>query len=279
MLGPLEAYADGAVPLGPRKQQSVLALLALSAGRAVGMDDLVDELWPERPPPSAVANVRGYAGRLRRLLASYEPGEDRLTRQGSGYLLRLEPDELDLSTFAAEVAHGREALRRGEHKRAAARFADGLALWRGAVVAGVPRGPLLAARCAVLEDERLTVTEELAEAYLALEQPGEAVALLRDHARAHPTRERAHLLLMRGLHRAGDVAGALAVYAAARSALVEQLGVEPGADLRELHRAILNRGEVAETPAPNAIVTPASEAGNRSGATAAGRVRVHRPPW
>ncbi|HEU4425270.1 MAG TPA: BTAD domain-containing putative transcriptional regulator [Pilimelia sp.] len=251
VLGPLEVDADGAtLSIGTRKRQSVLALLAVNAGRVVGIADLVDELWPDDPPASAVENARGYASGLRRLFEAAEPGRKRLLRQGSGYVLHADQRELDLAAFTADVAAGRDALRRGSPKAAVIHLSDGLALWRGPMVAGLPRGPMLTSRCVAVEEERLAVIEELAEAYLANEQPGEAVSLLRGHVREHPLRERGHLLLIRGLHRVGEAAAALTCYAEARAALAEQLGVEPGPDLQELHRAILNRDPAPGTPPP-----------------------------
>ena len=102
VIGPLEVTADGVVlPLGPRKQQSVLALLALNAGRAVVLNDMIDELWGDDPPASAVPNIRGYAASLRRTLATAEPGRDRLVRTGSGYALHTDIEDIDLSMFSA----------------------------------------------------------------------------------------------------------------------------------------------------------------------------------
>ena len=213
--------------------------------------------WPEGPPASAVANLRGYASGLRRLFEAAEPGRDRLIRQGSGYLLLADPPELDLAVFGAHVAAGRDAVRAGNAKAAVAHLADGLGLWRGAMLAGLTRGPVLAARCTAVEEERLAVVEDLADAHLALDQPGEAVALLREQVRDHPLRERGHILLIRGLDRLGDVAAALAGYTNARTALADQLGIEPGPDLQELHRAILNRESPPETPRA-AVTAPAA---------------------
>ncbi|HEU4421459.1 MAG TPA: BTAD domain-containing putative transcriptional regulator [Pilimelia sp.] len=259
VLGPLEVRADGvALPLGTRKQQIALAVLILNAGRVVRVVDLVDELWPQAPPASAVANARSYAARLRRLFESVEPGRDRLRREPGGYLLRLEPAELDLSVFAAHAAAGRDESRRGEPSLAVARFAAALACWRGRMLAGLGDGPILGPRRAAAEDERLAVTEDLAEARLASDQPGEAVALMREHVRAQPLRERGHLLLMRALYAVGDVAGALSAYAECRAALKEQLGIEPGPPLQDLHRSMLDRDVAVEPPTRPAAASPAA---------------------
>jgi DNA-binding SARP family transcriptional activator/tetratricopeptide (TPR) repeat protein len=241
VLGPLEVRAGGsAVPLGPRKQQIVLAMLAVHAGRVVSLDELVDEVWPDAPPVSAVANVRSYAASIRRQFEAAEDRRGRVVRQGSGYQLNAEPDELDLLAFSSYVVKGREALRSGDLATGVAVLRDAVTYWRGPMLTGLPLGPALAGRAAVVEDERLAITEELAEAQLALDEPEEAVRVLHRHVHLHPLRERAYGLLMKALCRLGDVAGALSAYAEARNALIERLGIEPGAELRRLHRAILD---------------------------------------
>ena len=260
VLGPLEVWANGkALSLGTRKQRTVLALLAVNANRLVSLDELVDELWPETPPASAVANVRSYAANLRRLMESAENAVVRLVRRNASYVLQAHPEELDLLVFRSQRKDGRDALRSGDAAAAAKSFAAARARWRGAMVADLQRGPMLAARCAVLEDEYLGATEDLAEAHLALSEPGEATELLREHVLAHPLREGAQALLMRALDRAGDSAGALSVFAAVRAALVDQLGIEPGPELHNLHQAILNRDPANVAAAPNAVLGAASQ--------------------
>jgi DNA-binding SARP family transcriptional activator/tetratricopeptide (TPR) repeat protein len=247
VLGPLEIRGPGgaALPLGTRKQQAVLAVLAVSANRVVELDELIDEVWPEHPPASAVANVRSYTANLRRLFESAEQGSGRLVRKGSGYLLHAGPDELDLLAFTAEHA---AALRCDDPATAAQRLAKVLAYWRGAMLAGLPRGPLLDARCTAVEDERLSAREELAELQLRLGNPGRAVALLTEHLPAHRLRERAYGILMRALAESGDVPRALRQYRDLRTALVEELGIEPGPELQELHRTILAGEGVSPAP-------------------------------
>jgi DNA-binding SARP family transcriptional activator/tetratricopeptide (TPR) repeat protein len=241
VLGPLEVRVGGApLPLGPRKQQVVLAMLVVQAGQVVSLDELVDEVWPDAPPASAVANVRSYAASIRRSLEAVEGRRDRLVRRGSGYQLSVAPDELDLLAFSSLAAKGRQKLQYADPAAAVIQLRDALAYWRGPLLAGVSLGPALSGASAIAEEERLAVTEELAEARLALDEPDEVVRLLRPHVHMHPLRERAYEVLMKALCRMGDVAGALRTYADARSALVEQLGIEPGAELRRLHRSILD---------------------------------------
>ena len=255
MLGPLEVWANGnALSLGTRKQRTVLALLAVNANRLVSLDELVDEVWPDAPPASAVANVRGYAGNLVRLLQSAEPGRQRLARRGAGYELRAADTEIDLLDFRLAAAQGREAARRDDFATAAVRLSYARERWGGPLLSGVSHGPQLQACAVAVEEEYLATVDQLASVHLALGEVDQAVALLRPHVAAHPLRERAQALLMRGLHRAGDVAGALAVYADARTALVNQLGIEPSRELQELHRTILRRHAELDVPVIDDLV-------------------------
>lgn len=112
LLGPPEVLIDGAsLPLGTPKQQAVLAVLALRADAVVGVSELVDELWPARPPASSVANARGYAANLRRTFEHAAPGSELLTRRGAGYQLLARPEDVDLTMFLAEAQHAVEAWR------------------------------------------------------------------------------------------------------------------------------------------------------------------------
>ena len=114
VLGPLEVWADGvSLPLGTPKQQAVLAMLAVRPGRVDGLEELVDELWPEAPPASAVANTRSYAANLRRAFNQLEPTRDLIARRGSGYQLRIRPDQVDLTAFATECHQAPPGATRG----------------------------------------------------------------------------------------------------------------------------------------------------------------------
>jgi DNA-binding SARP family transcriptional activator len=241
VLGPLELSAGGGqLALGAPKQKAVLALLLARAGTVVPVDDLVDELWQDRPPRSALANVRMYAANLRRLLAP-APGAPVLDKRGPGYVLTVEPAGFDLARFRELVRQGREALGRDDFAAAVDRLDEGLGLWRGRVVADVPAGRLLTGWRVALDAERLAALEDRGQALLGLDAPERAAAAARELLQAEPLRERAHALLIRARYRAGDVAGALAAYDAARRSLVDQLGVEPGEELRRLQLAVLNR--------------------------------------
>lgn len=253
VLGPLEVrVGDDALPLGTRKQQVALASLIMYANRPVPVEDLIDELWPDGPPQSALANVNSYTAGLRRLLRS-DGRSERLTRTGGGIQLNIDDAELDLAGFETETRLGRRAVADGDLDRAAALLGRALDRWAGPLFTGLPRGPLVTARAVVVEEDHLLVAEQLADVHLRRREPGRAVAVLRGHVAAHPLRERMHSLLIRGLYLSGDVSGALAAYASARNALVDELGVEPGEDLRRLHRAMLNRDITPDPGTPGAL--------------------------
>ncbi len=237
MLGPFEVRLDGQpVAIGAPKLRTMLAVLAASANRAVMPEGLVDELWGERPPASAVANIRTYAMRLRRLLPP-----DRLSAAGSGYLLRVRPGELDLDVFAELVAAGRTALANGDPATGAEALTSACGLWRGRPFESVPVGAGLAARRTALEDVYLSTAELAFEAQLRLGRHHAVLPLLRGHVGAHPLREHGQALLMLALYRVGDPAAALDVFASARAALVGDIGIEPGTELTELRQAVLRR--------------------------------------
>jgi DNA-binding SARP family transcriptional activator/tetratricopeptide (TPR) repeat protein len=250
----LEVRANGAVlPLGTRKQQTVLAMLAVQAGRVVGVEELIDELWLADPPASAVPNTRTYAANLRRLFDATDATRGLIRRQGDGYVMRTDRSSVDLQAFLDECQGARELRAGGEPAKAATVLVGALARWRGPMLAGVTQGPVLTARGAALEEERLVATEELADIHLELGQPGEAARLMRDHTQMHPLRERAYELLMRARAAAGDVPGALSTYTVARRALGQELGIEPGPALRGLHRDLL---KPAAEPGPAATRRP-----------------------
>ncbi|GAB3981133.1 BTAD domain-containing putative transcriptional regulator [Plantactinospora veratri] len=247
LLGPLEIVVDDVpLPPGPPKQQVVLSMLALQPGRPVGMPEMVDELWPSGPPASAVANLRGYAANLRRLLDGVAPARGLLVRHGDGYELGLRPEDVDVFGFTAELQEASVALASGDLAVAERSLGRAEGRWRGRMLPGLPLGPTLSARAEAMRELRLGMVEQWAEVCLATGRSGVAVMMLRDHLSAHPLREGGHGLLIRALYQEGDVPGALAAFGVARSALVEQLGIEPGAELQRLHQAVLNRDPVLD---------------------------------
>ncbi|MFI6065717.1 AfsR/SARP family transcriptional regulator [Micromonospora sp. NPDC051227] len=259
LLGGLSVQLLGRkLHLGTPKQQAVLAMLAVQPGQLVTVDDLVDELWPDGPPRSAVANVRTYAANLRRTFEAFESGRGVLVRQQSGYRLTLGPEAIDVFRVEMECAAGREALIAGHVNRALERLGSAVARWRGAMLAGIALGPVLGARVVAAEEERLLAVELLADAQLRAGRGDQAIPLLREVIARHPLRETAYVLLARALHERGDHAGALVTYDEVRTKLMAELGVLPGSDLQALHRTIVS-AVPSRRPANRAASRPAGQ--------------------
>ena len=221
ILGPLEVVAGGtALEVGGPKQRAVLALLLLEANRVVSADRLIEAIWEETPPDSALKALQLYVSQLRKVL-----GRERVETRAPGYLLRVEPDELDLTRF--------ERLREGGSPH------EALALWRGAPLAEFAYSRFAAAEIERLDELRLACLEERVERDMREGRHAELVGELESLVEAHPLRERPRGQLMLALYRSGRQAEALAAYRDARAVLVESLGIEPSRALRELEKAIL----------------------------------------
>ncbi|GAA0393617.1 hypothetical protein GCM10009530_51290 [Microbispora corallina] len=250
LLGPVQVRRnDRPVPLGTPKQRALLTALLLEPNRVVSIDRLIMALWDEEPPCSAVANVRTYVNRLRSTL-----GEgDRLTARPPGYVLAVRAGELDVAEFADALRQGRRSLSAGRPEEALRHLSSALARWRGAPAEDVPRSAALGPRLDALAEQRCLALEALAEARLMLGEHADVLAELHETVAAHPTRERLWGALMLASYRTGDPAAALAAYGQARAFLAQELGVEPGPELAELHRSILNRDPALRAvPAPSA---------------------------
>ncbi|MFD5699921.1 AfsR/SARP family transcriptional regulator [Streptomyces lasiicapitis] len=241
-LGHVEAVgADGAVPLGGPKPRTVLACLLLSANTPVPTDRLCEMLWAGNPPASARANVRSYAARLRQALNAASDG-DRLSPGHQGYLLRVQQGELDLRLFDELAARGRAALADGDHRSAAEQLRTALDLWRGAAFDGLAQHDALHIEASRLEESRMSAFEDYAAARLALGEHDALVPALRAWTAGHPLRERLWVLLMTAQYRCGRPGDALRSYARARRVLRDELGLDPGAELRQVHQDVLARG-------------------------------------
>jgi SARP family transcriptional regulator, regulator of embCAB operon len=243
VLGPLEVIAEsGPVPLGGQKQRVLLALLLTRPGRVVSVDALVQGLWADQPPRSADKTLQSYVVHLRRALEPSRPrgsaGTVLVTRE-PGYLLRVAPGELDAARFADLATRGRRLLGAGAAEAAAATLREALALWRGEAFEEFPQVDACAAEADRLAELRLGAVEERVEADLALGCHRELLAELENLTRQHPLRERLWGQLLLCLYRCGRQADALLAYQRARATLVEELGIEPGVELRRLHAAIL----------------------------------------
>jgi len=259
ILGPFEVSERGQpLEVGAGKQRALLALLVLHAGEVVSTDRLIDALWGERPPASALNSVHIYVSRLRKAL-----GNGRLETRGHGYRLALEPEQLDLARFERLLGEGRGLLAEGEAERAAEALRNALALWRGPPLSDFESEPFAQGEIARLEELRLAALEERIDADLALGRHAELVSELEALVREHPLREGLRAQLMLALYRSGRQAEALAAYQHARRTLAEELGLEPGRTLQELERAILRQDAQLDPPARAAA--PLGRARRRSG--------------
>jgi YVTN family beta-propeller protein len=255
LLGPLEAGIDGRVlDIGGQKQRALLTVLVLSANQPVPRDVLVDRLWGERPPAGAQHTLEVYISRLRKALESAAGGPVVLTRPGA-YVLQAAGERIDMRRFERLVGEGRRALAEGAPGRAAADLREALALWRGAPLADVSDQPFAQAETARLEELRAGAIEDRIEADLALGCHGDVVGELEALTAAHPLRERLHQQLMIALYRCGQQTEALAAYHSVRTTLVDELGIEPGPDLKRVERAILQQDVSLDAPAMTAIET------------------------
>jgi DNA-binding SARP family transcriptional activator/pimeloyl-ACP methyl ester carboxylesterase len=217
------------------KERALLAVLVAESNRVVSVERLIDELWGELAPRTARRTLHTYVSHLRRMLPEH------LVSEAGGYSLRLGPDESDSSQFERVVAAGRLSLLRGQHQEAARCLGEGLRLWRGEAYGGVKRDGLVGAEAARLDELRLAASEDWLEARLGGGDLDGVVSDIEAMLVKEPLRERLWLLLMRALRDAGRQADALQAYRRARARLVEDLGIEPGPELRSEEQALLQQ--------------------------------------
>ncbi|MGW0081127.1 BTAD domain-containing putative transcriptional regulator [Streptomyces sp. NPDC003393] len=255
VLGPVRAWR-GVEPLatGSPQQRALLAALLLREGRTATASELIDALWGEEPPSQALAALRTYASRLRKVL---DPGV--LASESGGYAIRGLPEgALDVAVAQELAAEADKARATGDLRHARATLERALALWDGETLAGVP-GPYAETQRTRLEEWRLQLLESRLDMDLEQGCHAEAVSELTALTATHPLRERLRELLMLALYRSGRQAEALAVYADTRRLLADELGVDPRPELRELQQRILRADPaLAEpsAPAPRPSATP-----------------------
>jgi DNA-binding SARP family transcriptional activator len=240
VLGPVRGWrGETELELGSPQQRAVLAMLLLARGRQVSLDGLIDGLWGDQVPRSAVGTVRTYVSRLRGVcpMTTGDSG-DLITPIGDGYLLRLGLAVLDLDLFEGWLREARVARGRREAAHSARLLRDALGLWGGGALAGVP-GPYADSRRASLAELQLAATEEKLTADISLGEHASAIAELRALLAAHPFREGLSELLMLALYRSGRQAEALDVFHAARRGLHGALGIDPGPSLRAMQQRVL----------------------------------------
>jgi len=219
--------------------RSVLAALLLNANRVVSSERLIDVVWGDDPPMAAMGSLHNHIMRLRAFLAARHEGSGRIRTVAPGYLIEVAPDDLDLEVFNGLLLRGRAALAAADWGKAAGDLTAGLALWRGDPLDDVASPLLRETEVPQLQQLRLDALEARIDADLELGRIREAIGDLGGLTAAHPLRERFHAQLMLACYRVGRRADALVAYRRAREVLVEELGVEPGAELQQLHQKIL----------------------------------------
>ena len=237
LLGVFEVASGGTVlGIGSPKQRRLLALLVVNLNRPVPVDVILDVLWPDGPPASAQSTLQSLVSRLRVELGA---GSTRLRLREAGYVLEAEPGQVDAHHFEDRARQGRDAVAVGEPAWAAELFGEALGLWRGPALADLADTDPFRPEAARLDEARLGLVEDLAEAELALGRPARALARLEPHVEANPLRERAWGQRMMSLYRLGRQADALRAYQRLRQLLGEELGLEPTPALRHLEQQIL----------------------------------------
>ncbi|MFG2040022.1 BTAD domain-containing putative transcriptional regulator [Dactylosporangium sp. NPDC048998] len=241
ILGPVEVSVDGrSLQLGGPRTHSALAALCLEAGRMVPTDRLIEVLWDENPPATARSQVQICVSTLRRVFAAAASAGPLVVieTRPPGYALMLTGARLDAQQFEEQAAQATKLAADGELHEAAALFRSALELWRGPPLAGLT-GPILRASAYHLEERRLAVLERRIEVDLRLGRHAELVGELGELIVQHPLHEWFYGALMTALHRSGRRAKALDVYRQARAVLVDELGLEPGAELRRIEQLVL----------------------------------------
>ncbi|OLF17377.1 AfsR/SARP family transcriptional regulator [Actinophytocola xanthii] len=269
MLGPLLLVRGDKVvtPSAPKLRQ-VLSLLAVQANSVTRVDQLVEELWEQSPPQSALTTVQTYIYQLRKLLKLDDKPVDgvvaspTLISHPGGYILQLpDLDSIDANLFEQLARRGRQELLSANTEAASETFRDALSLWRGDFLEGVASGPLLYSHATRLEELRRTVLALRIEADLQLGRHQEIIGELTSLVNGEPTREDFSAKLMIALYRSGRRADALGVYQRIRTALVDELGLDPAAELQRLHQLMLEADPELDLPGTGAGATqPADSA-------------------
>jgi DNA-binding SARP family transcriptional activator/tetratricopeptide (TPR) repeat protein len=278
LLGPLTVADNSGQPVAPGgpRLRILLAALLLRAGNPVPVGELAEMVWDGSPPDGAVTTLRSYIRRLRRAL---DDDASRIVALDPGYMIRAERPELDVLEFEALCRDTRAALRVGEWADASAAAVRGLGLWRAAPLLDVASETLRREFVPRLERLRLQVLEDRFDAGLRLGHHAELVPQLQETTAQHPLQERFHAQLMLAMARAGQRAQALRAYQEARRALVDQLGIEPGPELRDIHRQIL-AGEAVDAGERAGAVLPGKAPGaNVTGPPVGGPPTTEAPPW
>ncbi|WP_125727912.1 BTAD domain-containing putative transcriptional regulator [Kibdelosporangium aridum] len=260
LLGPVRVVnADVEIGLGPARQRAVFVVLAMRSGQTVSRAELVEAVWGRSAPASADGSVYTYMSGLRRMLG--ELGRELIVSSGSGYSLRVDSHQVDVTLFDELCEQANVLAARGDHRGVTEKLGAALVLWRGEAFAGVP-GPFAEQERTRLEQARLRAVETFARARLELGDHVEVAADLEALVRDHPLRESLRELLMVALARSGRHAEALDVFADARATLLRELGAHPGPALCQVHADVLAGNDMfqAEPDTPRLDVRPCSAA-------------------
>jgi ABC-type branched-subunit amino acid transport system substrate-binding protein/DNA-binding SARP family transcriptional activator len=250
LLGPLEVIEQGQpMALGGPRQRAVLASLLLDANHVVSTDQLINRIWGDEPPDAAREALFAYVSRLRKLL-----GAGRIMARPPGYVLVAERDEIDALRFVDLVRDTQRASR--DPAAIAAQLTQALDLWRGAALADLEGYDGLRPAIARLEELRLTALEDRTQAEIDLGRHRASVPVLESLVQEYPLRERLWSLLMLALYRSGRQADALGAFHRARTMLVEELGIDPSPDLRELYGRMLRQDPSLDVPSDMATSAP-----------------------
>jgi DNA-binding SARP family transcriptional activator len=271
ILGPLGVSREGRpLDLGGHRQKVLVCLLLLHANEVVSAERIIDALWGEAPPATARKALQVQVSRLRRIL-----GAGVLETRAPGYFIRVQEGELDAQRHERLATQGKHALAAGEPGRAAALLRTALGLWQGPALADVIYEPFAQEAAGQLEELRLSCLEERIEADLALGRHTDLVGELEVLTDRHPYRERLSGRLMLALYRSGRQAEALEVYRQSRDRLVDELGIEPGPELRSLASRVLNQDPGLGWTAPP---TSTGEVIESTRALRGPEARTRRPP-
>jgi len=269
ILGSLKILQDGrAVPLGGSRPKMVMAALILDANHVVSTDRLIDAVWDEHPPDSALESLRAHVSRLRSALGA---SRDRLTTEPTGYRLTLGLDELDAERFETLAENGRRLLTEGDPGAASESLREALGLWQGPALADFADCAFAVPHISRLEERRLAALEDRIEADLALGRHAAVVGELETLCGSFPLRERLWAQRITALYRSGRQAEALRAYQQLRDTMVEELGIEPSPELRELEAKVLRQDDAL------AVSQHASPAGRGGQPSRASEARADAP--
>jgi DNA-binding SARP family transcriptional activator len=274
VLGPLELTLGGTpVSLGSRKQRAVLAMLVINRNRVVDSEALIDAVWGARAPQEARASLHTYVSNLRRLLNDAGvDGRTVLAAAPPGYRLNVPDIDCDIGRFVSERTAGLRAAAAGQFEMASRHLSTALAEWRGRVLEDLPDFEFVASYAATLVEDEVNVRTAHAEAEIACGRANAVISALEGHTAEHPYREPLWAQLITAYYLAERQSDALDAYRRLKTALSEDLGIEPGPTIRALHARIL-RQEVLDVRRA-AITAAASTLGRRD--TATGRPAVAR---